>query len=71
LRAPAAPESADLTVRQYAVRRGLSECTVRRRVADGTLAHVRVGTAIRIPASSLKPVDPATVARFAREARTP
>lgn len=69
LRTPTPPESALLSVRQYAERAGLSACTVRRRVADGTLSHVRVGGAIRIPAATLRPVDLATVATLAREAR--
>jgi excisionase family DNA binding protein len=70
LHTPAAQEPALLSVRQYAERAGLSACTVRRRVTDGTLSHVRVGGAIRIPSASLRPTDPADVARLAREARS-
>jgi len=70
LRAPAAPEAALLSVRQFAARAGISQCTCRRRVSDGTIAHVRVGGAIRIPAASLHVTSPVTVARLAREARS-
>jgi len=69
LRTPAEAEPELLTVREFAKRAGISQCTCRRRVADGTLAHVRVGGAIRIPSSSLRPADPADVARLVREAR--
>jgi excisionase family DNA binding protein len=70
LRAPAPAEPELLTVKQYAARAGLSPCTIRRRISDGGLPHVRVGAAIRIPAASLRPTDPGTVARLARVARS-
>jgi excisionase family DNA binding protein len=70
LRAPAQPEPTMLSVREFAARAGISQCTCRRRVSDGTIASVRVGASIRIPAASLRPTDPATVARLAREARS-
>jgi excisionase family DNA binding protein len=68
-RSPAEPEL--LTVRQFAARAGLSTCTVRRRIADGTLSHVRVGSAIRVPSMALRPADPARIAELARAAREP
>jgi excisionase family DNA binding protein len=67
--APTPEESAMLTVRQFAARAGLSTCTVRRHIADGTLVSTKIGGAIRIPASSLQPTSPADVSRLAREAR--
>jgi excisionase family DNA binding protein len=67
--APTQPEPTLLSVRQYAARAGLSACTIRRRISDGTLPHVRVAGSIRIPAASLRPADPADVSRLAREAR--
>jgi excisionase family DNA binding protein len=70
MRAPAQPETTMLTVKQFAARAGISQCTCRRRVSDGTIAHVRVAGSIRIPSSALRPADPGTVARLAREART-
>jgi excisionase family DNA binding protein len=70
LRTPTTPESALLSVREFAARAGISQCTCRRRVSDGTIASVRVGASIRIPAASLRPTDPATVARLVREARS-
>jgi excisionase family DNA binding protein len=70
LRGPTTAEPALLSVREFAARAGISQCTCRRRVSDGTIAHVRVAGSIRIPASALRPVDPGTVARLAREARS-
>lgn len=67
---PAQLEPELLSVRQYAQRAGLSQCTIRRRISDGTLRVLRVGGSIRIPAASLRPTDPATVSRLAREARS-
>ena len=69
LRTPAPEEPSLLTVREFSARAGISQCTCRRRVADGTLPHVRLAGSIRIPASSLRPTDPETVARLVREAR--
>jgi excisionase family DNA binding protein len=70
LRTPAQSEPTMLTVREFAARAGLSTCTVRRHIADGTIPHTRVGASIRVPASALRPADPGTVARLAREARS-
>ena len=69
LRAPTTPEPALLSVRQYAARAGLSPCTIRRRIADGTLASTKIGGAIRIPATALRQADPAEIATLARAAR--
>ena len=70
LRTPATSESELLSVAQAAKRCGLSQCTVRRRISDGSLPSTRIGASIRIPAASLRPTDPATVSRLAREARS-
>ena len=70
LRAPAAPDPALLSVREFAARARLSACTVRRRLKDETLASTRIGRSIRIPASALRPADPSTIARLSREARS-
>jgi excisionase family DNA binding protein len=70
LHAPAQPEPAMLTVKQFAARANLSQCTVRRHISDGSLQAVKIGSSIRIPATAFRPADPATVSRLAREART-
>ena len=69
LRAPAPAESALLSVREFAMRAGISTCTCRRRLADGTLPAVKIGGSIRISSSALQPSDPARVASLARRAR--
>jgi excisionase family DNA binding protein len=69
LHTPTAPEPTMLSVREFAARAGISQCTCRRRVSDGTIASVRVAGSIRIPASALQVADPGTVATLAREAR--
>ena len=69
LRAPAQAAPSLLTVKQFAARAGLSTCTVRRHIADGSLPSTRIGGAIRISASALRPADPAQIATLARAAR--
>lgn len=59
---------------QAAERLGLSLRTVRRRIADGTLPSVKIGGAVRIPASALEAYGvPADVPRghAARESPAP
>lgn len=56
-----------LTAAQAADRLGISLRTVRRRIADGSLPSVRIGGAVRIPASALQPPQPRPPAS-AREA---
>jgi hypothetical protein len=46
-----------------------SPATVRRRIADGTFPCVRHGRSVRVDLASLRPVDSATVAAMAMEAR--
>lgn len=46
-------ETSYLTAAQAAERLGISLRTVRRRIADGSLASVKLGRAVRVPASSL------------------
>lgn len=60
-----------LTAAQVAERLGISLRTVRRRIADGTLPSVKVGGAVRIPASALDILAPASSAHAGREAATP
>ena len=67
---PTPAEPALLTVRQYAQRAGLSMCSIRRHIKDGSLVATKIGGSIRLPASSLRPADPGTVARLAREGRS-
>ena len=56
-----------LTAVQAAARLGISLRTVRRRIADGSLPSVKIGGAVRVPASALEP--PATYPQVAaREA---
>lgn len=42
-----------LTVRQAAARLAVSEATVRRRIADGSLPAVRIGRTVRVPAEGI------------------
>lgn len=58
-----------LTAAEAAAHLGVSLRTVRRRIADGTLTSVRIGGAVRVPASALElPVEHLPTA--AREATT-
>jgi excisionase family DNA binding protein len=70
LRAHTTTEPELLTVRQYAERANLSQCTVRRHIADGSLPSTRIGASIRIPSSALRPADPSEIASMARAARS-
>ena len=60
-----------LTAAQAAARLGLSLRTVRRRIADGSLASVRIGRAVRIPAVALEPPEARPVGAAARETVAP
>ncbi len=60
-----------LTAAQAAARLGLSLRTVRRRIADGSLASVRIGRAVRIPAVALEPPEARPVDAAARETVAP
>ena len=46
-----------LTAAQAAARLGISLRTVRRRIADGSLPSVKIGGAVRVPASALEPPE--------------
>ena len=60
-----------LTAAEAAARLGISLRTTRRRIADGSLASIRIGRAVRIPAEALTlPVAPPAGAA-AREAVAP
>ncbi len=60
-----------LTAAEAAARLGISLRTTRRRIADGSLASIRIGRAVRIPAEALAlPVAPPAGAA-AREAVAP
>lgn len=48
---------------------GLSPATVRRRIKDGSIPTVRVGSRVLVDLSALRPPEPEQVARLAREAR--
>ena len=60
-------ETTYLTAAQAATRLGISLRTARRRIADGSLPSVKIGGAVRVPASALEP-PPARPATAAREA---
>jgi excisionase family DNA binding protein len=69
-------ETTYLSAAQVAERLGISLRTVRRRIADGTLPSLKVGGAVRIPASALAIPDteaspPAPGGHAAREAAVP
>lgn len=46
-----------LAAKEAAERLGISLRTVRRRIADGSLPSVKIGGAVRIPASALEPPE--------------
>jgi excisionase family DNA binding protein len=56
-----------VTARETAERLGISLRTVRRRIADGSLASLKIGGVVRIPASALEPSE-ARASKAAREA---
>ncbi len=60
-------ETSYLTAAQAAACLGISLRTVRRRIADGSLPSVKIGGAVRVPASALEPPErrSATAAREA------
>ena len=57
-----------LTARETAERLGISLRTVRRRIADGSLPSLKIGGAVRIPASALELPAAAHIPKAAREA---
>jgi len=59
-------EQAYLTAKETAERLGISLRTVRRRIADGSLASLKIGGVVRIPVSALEPPE-ARAAKAARE----
>jgi len=66
----AAPPARGLSPAEYAHQRGVSVWTVRRRIADGTLPHQRIGKRIVISADAVQsPEDTTGIERMAREAR--
>jgi excisionase family DNA binding protein len=60
-----------LTAAEAAARLGISLRTVRRRIADGSLATVRIGRAVRIPATALDLPVARVTGTAGREAATP
>jgi excisionase family DNA binding protein len=60
-------EQTYLSARETAERLGISLRTVRRRIADGSLPSLKIGGAVRIPASALEPPQ-ARMPTAAREA---
>jgi excisionase family DNA binding protein len=64
-------ETRYLSAKEAADRLGISLRTVRRRIADGSLPSVKIGGAVRIPASALEPPEPAARPDAAREAVAP
>jgi excisionase family DNA binding protein len=60
-----------LTASEAAARLGISLRTVRRRIADGSLATVRIGRAVRIPAAALDLPVARARGKAAREAVAP
>ena len=61
-------ESTYLSAAQVAERLGISLRTVRRRIADGTLPSLKVGGAVRVPASALEIPD-APASAFSHSSR--
>jgi excisionase family DNA binding protein len=58
-----------LTTKQAAIRLNVSEKTVSRRMKDGSLASLKVGTATRIPVEALRPPTESEVSVLALRAR--
>jgi len=65
------PEPDYLTAAEAAARLGISLRTARRRIADGSLASVRIGRAVRIPAEALDLPVARPAGAAAREVVTP
>ena len=63
------PTSGLADVPTAAARLNLSEATIRRRIADGTLPTVRIGRAVRVDLSKIQAVTTDDVAEAAAEAR--
>jgi excisionase family DNA binding protein len=56
--------SSTVSVKTYAAEREIGQSTVRRAIADGRLAHVRVGHSVRVPAdATISPVRDTPAAR--------
>jgi excisionase family DNA binding protein len=64
---PDVDEQQYLTPGETAERLGISLRTVRRRIADGSLASIKIGGIVRIPATALEPPE-ARIPKAAREA---
>jgi excisionase family DNA binding protein len=62
------PPAPLLTIEQAVELTGLSESTIRRRIADGSLPVTRLGRSVRIDAGHLQEPDAREVAALAREA---
>lgn len=58
---PSPPAAELLTVREAATRANVSEKTIRRRIEDGELAPIRIGSALRVRASDLANLLAATL----------
>jgi excisionase family DNA binding protein len=67
----AAPPARGLSPAEFATQRGVSTWTIRRRIADGTLPHSRIGRRIIIPADAAVQAheDRREIERMACEAR--
>jgi len=67
----AATPARGLSPAEYAAQHGVSVWTVRRRIADGSLPHTRIGKRIVIPADAEQvPEDNTEIEKMARAARS-
>lgn len=58
-----------LSVAEWARRNGVSTCTARRKVQDGSLPSVKLGRRVLIPVDALKARGPEDIAKIADQAR--
>jgi hypothetical protein len=58
----------DVSPRRYAELSGLSPATVRRRIADGTIAAKKIGARVLVSTASLSAIDEVAIARSAMKA---
>jgi excisionase family DNA binding protein len=64
-------QSEGLSPAAFAKRKGVSACTVYRKLRSGEIAHTRIGSRIVIPADACTPRTSDEIAQLVRQARQP